>query len=157
MNGFLSKPLEISRLQEVLERHGLSAALDGLATAHSAIPGPVDTARWQELTAGDREFAAELAGAFVTSGRQILEEIGAALGSFDRSALARAAHKLKGASANIHAQPLQGLAQELEAQSASYDQGRLKELVYKLRSEFDRTVEFMEQQSLQSLQQAASG
>jgi CheY-like chemotaxis protein len=145
MNGFLSKPLEISRLQEILERHGLSANLDAAEATLVAMPGPVDATRWQELTAGDSEFAAELAGAFIASGQQVLEEIVAASASFDRGALGRAAHKLKGASANIHAERLRELAHELETHSASLDQARLKELVQQLRSEFERTVKFMDQ------------
>jgi two-component system sensor histidine kinase/response regulator len=144
MNGFLSKPLEISRLQEMLERHGLRANLDGADAAPAAMPEPVDATRWRELTAGDSEFAAELAGAFIASGQQVLEEIAAALASFDRGALGRAAHKLKGASANIHAERLRESAYELETHSASLDQGRLKDVVQQLRLEFERTVKFLE-------------
>jgi two-component system, sensor histidine kinase and response regulator len=147
MNGFLSKPLEISRLQEVLERHGLSAALDGSDdAAPAATAGPVDANRWHELTAGDGEFAGELADAFIASGQQLMEEIGTAIAAFDRGVLTRAAHKLKGASANIHADALRDLAHELETQSPALDQARLKELVQKLRSEFERTANFLEQQ-----------
>ena len=144
MNGFLSKPLEISRLQEVLERHGLSVDLE--TESANATQPPVDSGRWHELTAGDSEFAAELASTFIISSQQVVEEIRAALGAFDRGALARGAHKLKGASANIHADQLRALAYELETQSANLDQVRLKELVQRLQQEFSRTATFMQEQ-----------
>jgi CheY-like chemotaxis protein len=158
MNGYLTKPLEISRLQEILERYGLNADPLGQSQAGKPTPAPaaVDSARWQELTADDREFAAELAATFIASGQQMIDEIAGALASFDRSCLVRAAHKLKGASANVHAEQLLGLAYELETQSASLDQERLKDLVQRLQREFARTSEFMQQHIPSASQSAAA-
>jgi HPt (histidine-containing phosphotransfer) domain-containing protein len=108
---------------------------------------PVDLARLNELTEGDPEFAYELASTFIASGEEVVQEIRTAMSCFDRGGLSRAAHKLKGASANIHADPLRALADTLERQSAQLDQPRLKDLVAQLVEEFCRATRFLKEQS----------
>jgi CheY-like chemotaxis protein len=148
MDGFLTKPLEIERLHETLELYGLAAqSVDKHALPASATATPVNLARLNEITDGDPEFAFELASTFVSSGEQVLSEIQIALESFDRNALSRAAHKLKGASANIHAETLRELAYALETQAGSVDQPRLKELVIQLREGFEIAAEFLKEQA----------
>ena len=64
MDGFLTKPLEIARLHETLDRYGLGVAPcghGGGASRQSRRDVPVDLARLNELTDGDPEFAHELA------------------------------------------------------------------------------------------------
>jgi two-component system, sensor histidine kinase and response regulator len=148
MNAFLSKPLEIARLHETLELYGLATQpRDGSSVVAHSTATPVNLARLNEITDGDAEFAHELAATFVSSGEQVFEELEAALDSADRSALSRAAHKLKGASANIHADSLRDLAYTLETQAAKVDQPRLKELIRELRERFDVAAEFLREQS----------
>ncbi len=128
MDGFLTKPLEITRLHETLDRYGLGAnpGDDCRCNARLGRRRAVDLARLNEITDGDPDFAHELAATFVASGEQVLQEIRDALAGVDRSALGRAAHKLKGASANIHAEALRDLAYALETQAANLDQPRLE-------------------------------
>jgi PAS domain S-box-containing protein len=149
MNAFLTKPLEIAKLHEALDRFGLGEAPAPAATAtvadHEAVP--VELARLHELTEGDPEFAHELAVTFISSGQQVLDEIHAALTNFDRPALARLGHKLKGACANIYAEPLRLLAYELETSGASLDQPRLKDLIGHLDLEFQRAAVFLNEQA----------
>jgi two-component system sensor histidine kinase/response regulator len=147
MNGFLTKPIDIDRLHETLERYGLAAkAAERQETA--AMPdAPVDLAQLNAITEGDPEFAFELASTFITSGEQVMEEVYAALEAHDRHALSRAAHKLKGASANIHAHALRELAYALEAQAPSVDQPRLKELVRELHERFVEAADFLKAQA----------
>jgi PAS domain S-box-containing protein len=149
MSGFLTKPLEIARLHETLDRYGLGIPPEAMATAAHGVAAqtPVDLARLNELTDGDPEFAHELANTFISSGEQVLKEIHEALASFDRSALTRAGHKLKGASANIYAEALRALAYELETSGANIDQPRLKELVLTLDLEFQRAAQFLTSQA----------
>jgi two-component system sensor histidine kinase/response regulator len=150
MNAFLSKPLEISRLHETLELYGLATQPgDGSSVAANTLVTPVNLARLNEITDGDAEFAYELASTFVSSGEQVFEELQAALDSADRNALTRAAHKLKGASANIHADSLRDLAYALETQAAKVDQPRLRELVRELRESFEVAAHFLREQSPQ--------
>lgn len=149
MNGFLTKPLEIARLHETLDRYGLGAAMDpGHAQATLGLTDvPVDLGRLNVLTDGDPQFAHELAVTFTASGEQVIQEMREGLASFDRGALGRAGHKLKGASANIYAESLRALAYELETHGAGLDQPRLKELVERLEQEFLRAAEFLRQQA----------
>jgi two-component system, sensor histidine kinase and response regulator len=121
MDDFLSKPLDVARLRDVLDRFGLhssqweskdSAARPEIVALEA---GPVDWRRVDEIADGDTEFANELIDTFLDSAREALDEASAAWQQHDRAALARAAHKLKGASGNIGAHGLQTLAQQLEA------------------------------------------
>jgi PAS domain S-box-containing protein len=154
MNGFLTKPLEIARLHETLDRFGLGTAAAELAATAArtasvdaaALNVPIHLARLHELTDADVEFTHELAVTFIASGQQVLQEVKEALAAFDRNGLARAAHKLKGASANIHAEPLKELAQTLETQALALDQPRLKELVENMEQEFERAAAFLREQ-----------
>ena len=60
MDGFLTKPIDIARLSETLDRYGLGGipATTADATPDSGGDAPIDVARLNELTAGDMEFAA---------------------------------------------------------------------------------------------------
>jgi two-component system, sensor histidine kinase and response regulator len=158
MDGFLTKPIELARLYETFDRYGL-----GTAPEASAIEGPaplaqtpVQLARLNEITEGDAEFAHELARTFIASGAQVLEEIRAAFRVFDRTALTRGAHKLKGASANIHAGPLRDLSLRLETQAAHLDQPSLAELIDELDQQFERAAEFLRANAPERAKEAAS-
>jgi PAS domain S-box-containing protein len=150
MDGFLTKPLEIGRLHETLERFGLTGHATGPVPPDD-VPAicttPVNLARFNDITQGDPEFSHELTSTFISSGGQILQEIQEAFHTFDRPGLARAAHKFKGASANVHAECLRELAYTLEAQAHGLDQPRLKELIDALISEFTRTAAFLRSQA----------
>ena len=104
---------------------------------------PLDLARFNDLTAGDPEFAGDLATTFVASGNEQLAEISKALETSDRGAIARAAHKLKGASADIHARPLAQLAARLETEAPNADLGQLQQVSEALRHEFNRANDFL--------------
>jgi len=106
-------------------------------------PVPVDLGRFNRLVDGDLEFANDLATTFAASGHQQLTEIGKALETADRVAVARAAHKLKGASANIYAEPLAELAARLEMEAPNADLGQLQQVSQALRDEFNRTNDFL--------------
>jgi two-component system sensor histidine kinase/response regulator len=149
MDGFLTKPLEMARLQENLERFGLrsgnaAGSLPASPSTDAALP-PIDLARLNEVAGGDVAFGAELAEAFASSGEQILVEIGNALAAMDRTALARAAHKLKGAGANMHAQAVYVLAFEIEQEAPAAGAPRLRELGERLAREFRRAEQFLSQ------------
>jgi PAS domain S-box-containing protein len=154
MNGFLTKPLEIARLHETLDRYGLNTAAAESAGRIVRSTGldmqthnvPIHLARLNEMTDADPEFTHELAITFIASGRQVLQEVKEALAIFDRNALARAAHKLKGASANIYAEPLREFSLTLEMQALALDQPRLRDLVENLEQEFERAAEFLREQ-----------
>jgi PAS domain S-box-containing protein len=145
MDAFLTKPLEIPRLHEILTKFGLriTAEETSAAPVDANANVPVHLARLNELTDGDPEFTRELVATFIASGEQALDELRASLAALDRPGLSRIAHKLKGASANIYAEPLRELSHTLEAQASSVDQQRLSELVAQLAVELGRAKEFL--------------
>lgn len=145
MDAFLTKPLEIPRLHETLTKFGLRVAPEETTTAVANAGVPVNLARLNELTDGDPEFTRELIVTFIESGEQALREARAALAGLDRVSLSRIAHKLKGASANIHAEPLRDLSDSLESQALSLDQARLNDLVARLAMELGRATQFLDQ------------
>lgn len=104
---------------------------------------PVDLGRFNRLTDGDLEFARDLATTFIASGNQQLIDISKALEASDRASVARAAHKLKGASANIYAQVLADLAARLETEAPTAEVADLAQVSEALRHEFDRTSGFL--------------
>jgi HPt (histidine-containing phosphotransfer) domain-containing protein len=104
---------------------------------------PVDLSKFNEMTDGDVEFAFDLASSYIESGEQALCEVRDTLAKLDRPALARAAHKLKGASANIYAQPMWGAASTLEAQASAVDSQQLQDLVRVLHAEFTMAADFL--------------
>ncbi|HEY6621889.1 MAG TPA: Hpt domain-containing protein, partial [Steroidobacteraceae bacterium] len=150
MDGYLTKPIEVERLRNILAKFGLekpeAPAADAAAAAEPQSSGsaaPVDLHAFQNLTDGDQAFAQELVAAFVSSGEQQLAEIAAALAQSQRAAVAKAAHKLKGACANIHAHALKSLADRMEIDSAAADAHILTQGNALLRREFERVKAFL--------------
>ena len=124
MDGYLTKPLEVDRLRAILTKFGMAKEDGPAASAVSepksaATPGsqrpPVDLRAFNDVVGEDPEFARDIIATFIHSGEQQMAEISAAIASGQRDALAKAAHKLKGACANIHALALQTFAHRLEA------------------------------------------
>jgi two-component system sensor histidine kinase/response regulator len=145
MDGYLTKPIEVERLRSVLTKFGL-AKNEAQATPN---PGPpVDLSGFGSITGGDKTFAQELVATFIASGEQQLAEISDAVATPNRAALAKAAHKLKGASANIHAHGLKALAQQMESESGTADAGALQRWDALLRQEFERVRQFLSDPSV---------
>jgi two-component system, sensor histidine kinase and response regulator len=147
MSGFLTKPLEIARLREILDQVGLGVTQDSQSAAgiQDGV-APIDMARLHELADGDAEFLRDLVDTFVSSSADVIAELKRALDAPDRAGAARAAHKLKGASANIHAAPLAELAYALETQAATADERLLGELLAKTEREYRRAAQFLNAQ-----------
>ena len=158
MDGFLTKPIEVERLNDILARFGMaraaaqpeSASEAALAAVIGAAPEPqpiiappIDLARVNEITGDDPEFAQELLMTFVASGETELKEISAAIQDADRDALARAAHKLKGACANVYAHELRTICQSLEMLATSATVADLEMYNAQLQREFARTRDFL--------------
>jgi two-component system, sensor histidine kinase and response regulator len=145
MDGYLTKPIEVERLRSVLTKFGL-AKNEAQATPN---PGPpVDLSGFGSITGGDETFAQELVATFIASGEQQLAEISYAIATPNRAALAKAAHKLKGASANIHAHGLKALAEQMESESGAADAGALQRWDALLRQEFERVRQFLSDPSV---------
>jgi CheY-like chemotaxis protein len=149
MDDYLTKPIEVERLRTTLAKYGLAlpesaaAPLETKSGATGNLRPPIDLRALNELIDGDHEFARDLAAIFIESGEQQLDEMQLAAAQGDRESLAKAAHKLKGACANVHAQSLQVMAHHLEIDSKTAAVGALEPAVLRLRQEFDRAKRFL--------------
>jgi two-component system, sensor histidine kinase and response regulator len=157
MDGYLTKPIEVERLRNVLTKYGLAKdAGDASAPMPQPQPQPqpqthpttnrkppVDLGAFHRITDGDQVFAQELIAMFIVSGGQQLDDLSNAVAKGDRAAIASVAHTLKGASANIHAPTLKALAERMEVESAAGEPSSLQHGVAQLRQEFDRVKQFL--------------
>jgi PAS domain S-box-containing protein len=145
MDGLLTKPLAVEQLQEVLERYGLAvgdgtlseAAVGGLLLA-PGLPAPIDVTQLQELAAGDDEFIRSIAESFSKSSSALLGSMRNSLAADERRQLARAAHQLKGASANLYAETLRSLCADLEEQAKTLGATQLEDKINRIAVEIDR-------------------
>jgi HPt (histidine-containing phosphotransfer) domain-containing protein len=85
---------------------------------------------------------------FIASGEQQLADMAAAAAQSNRMALARSAHQLKGACANIHAHALKALAERMENDSIAGDARALEHCNALLRQEFERVKQFLSDPSI---------
>jgi two-component system, sensor histidine kinase and response regulator len=145
MDDYLTKPLDISRLEDVLERFmGNPTDRDQKSQAGAPRTASADVsvrARLMEIAGDDVEFIAELIGAFLTGGEDTLAELRAAVASNDVGAIGRAAHKLKGAAANLHVDGLADITLELETRAKNGEAGNWNEGLQRLETEFRRVTE----------------
>jgi PAS domain S-box-containing protein len=162
MDDYLTKPIEVERLRAALTKYGLdlpegAAAASDPRSVASGIRPPIDLRALNDLIDGDSEFARDLSATFIESGEQQLGEMQLAVASGNRESLAKAAHKLKGACANIHAPTLRAMAQRLETDSQAAALEALESELAALRQEFDRTKHFLgDPQVIAPTTQAAS-
>jgi two-component system, sensor histidine kinase and response regulator len=149
MDDYLTKPLDITRLQDTLERF---IGAEAVSPAREARPGPAAEApltsdldpaireRIADVAGDDAEFIAELVDAFGAAGRDAVLEMRAAAHRGDNDTLARAAHQLKGAGGNLHAQALAALTQDLEARAKSNASREWGADIEKIATEFERVA-----------------
>jgi len=144
MDGFLTKPIDSVRLREILQQY-LQSDETATTALHRVLSPPevagdtgivtgrcrpnltqplVDWTRFDSLTAGDKEFSRELIELYLSSSSQLLIELRQCCLVSDRNALRKAAHKLKGASANVSADKTAALCKTLEeaVEQASFEQ-----------------------------------
>src|SRR6185369_3037291 len=82
------------------------------------------------LNPGDNdEFLREIIGIFLEDTPQRLTELDEGLGAGDASKFVRAAHSIKGSSANVGAAALRAAAEKLEHESRTQGLGNVVELV----------------------------
>ncbi|HTE40721.1 MAG TPA: response regulator, partial [Steroidobacteraceae bacterium] len=150
MDDFLAKPLDVTRLRDVLDRFGLAMpgemmfaepeiegdpeSASGTPTKEYSGPMPLDAQRLQSIAGADEEFARELLQTYFDSMTQLLIEAHTAIDD-DREALARAAHKMKGASANIGAERANQLTKQIEGLALREKAAELHTLVESLARE----------------------
>jgi two-component system, sensor histidine kinase and response regulator len=121
MDDLLTKPLDPQELEEVLERFGFGTRdhvlhepqVDALLDATDG-RGAIDIPAFQEVVADDHAFARSLAQEYSRGGRDLLSRMREAFTRRELPELARLAHQLKGASANICASRMAAACARLE-------------------------------------------
>jgi len=94
---------------------------------------------------GNVEFATRIIDRFLSCLPMELEELEQAYKSGDAVGIARIAHRMKGATANISARRLHWLMANLETNSREQAMQDIKELVCSARSEAEKLVALVEQ------------
>jgi len=144
MDDYLTKPLDISRLQDVLDRfmgradgEPVTAATSNDAAATRS-PDQAIRARLVDVSGDDEEFMIELVNAFLSGGADTVQELRAAVELGNAEAIGRAAHKLKGAAANLHVNNLATLSFDLETRAKSGQKVDWRADFEKIAAEFAR-------------------
>ncbi len=97
----------------------------------------------RELAGNDLDFERELIATFIQSGDVTLQRILEALDGDDLDSVKRAAHSLKGASANLRAGDLTAAARELELQASYDDRAACRSAAERLAVEYRRAAEYL--------------
>jgi two-component system, sensor histidine kinase and response regulator len=121
MDAYLSKPINMGDLSATLERVTASAtgAGDPPADQDEDVPGVFDPDLALELLAGDPELLGEVVQLWLEDTPQCLVEIREGVAASDRSAIGRAAHRLRGSLVTLAAGLATAAAERLENLAAA--------------------------------------
>jgi HPt (histidine-containing phosphotransfer) domain-containing protein len=125
MDDYISKPMPIDRLQQLIERAALRKAAVAEPAGHEPAnqEAPLDHAVLQSIKALRREGRRDIYAMMLHSYRertpQLIATLRAAASDGDLNALASAAHELKGSSLTIGALRIASMAASVEADARS--------------------------------------
>ena len=138
MDDYVSKPVKIERMAEVLQRWLVSGGQPAGATP------PVDLGTLAGLLGDDsREAHAEVLSMFLEFYPPLEGDLADAVAVADRDALRQAAHTAKGAARNGAAVPLAALLQLIEVESPVAEWSRLATLQRQAAGEYRRVAAFI--------------
>jgi histidine phosphotransfer protein HptB len=107
--------------------------------SESSVIDPQAIENLRALNPGDNdEFLREIAGIFLEDTPQRIAELDQSLAAGDIPKFTRAAHSIKGSSANLGAVGLRAVAEKLEHQSRTEGLGNVTSLLVELRIAYDR-------------------
>jgi signal transduction histidine kinase/DNA-binding response OmpR family regulator len=135
LDGYLTKPVALARLSATLARW--------MQVAPPAEPTPpaVDRAMLRSWLGNDEAMLRSVLIEFLANARENAQEIETALASRDMTAVASAAHKLKGGALSVGAHALQHLAATLEGAARPGDAEKCQEILAPLVRELQRAAE----------------
>jgi two-component system, sensor histidine kinase and response regulator len=142
MNGLLTKPLDIARLRQTLDRFGLAyrtleSPSRGFPNPGEPAAEPVDLMTLNAKFSGDVAFVRRLCQTFVTATSQCLDELESAVSAAERNRVRLLAHKIKGGSSGVYAHRLVAIAADIEAAAMTATASELAAAVETLRRAFD--------------------
>ena len=107
---------------------------------------PVDLQNLHDLTDGDREFEQELFDEFLSSSHQMVQTLKHHIvDQGDNEEWRSSAHALKGISYNLGAEKLGDLCKQAQESCDAEAKSKI-ELLDQIKSEYDRVVDFLNQQ-----------
>ena len=104
---------------------------------------PIEMRRMLDLFDGEEDIIDELLGVFYDSIAPLKTKLAAAIHERGESVKA-VAHEIKGSSANIGAEILGDLAEELETATEKQDWVEIERLAVKIQNELNRVEQFIE-------------
>ena len=145
MNGLLTKPLDIARLRQALDRFGLARRTLELSRQSADEPGepvnePVDLMTLHAKFSGDVAFVRRLCQTFVTSTSQGLEELESAVAAGERARVRLLAHRIKGGGSGVYAHRLAAIAANIESEALTAPMPELMAALDTLRKAFDEAT-----------------
>ncbi len=139
MDAYVAKPISANRLFEAIDRLVPRAAEEGAPVAPKrAEPPALDRAVLLDRVDGDRALLTELTAIFRETGDSLLEGIREAAQAPDPTALARAAHRLRGALGTLAARPAAEAALQVEAAAQAGDLPGARKALESLERELER-------------------
>jgi two-component system, sensor histidine kinase and response regulator len=123
MNGLLTKPLDIARLRQALDRFGVARrTLESQAQSATDPEGgpssePVDLMTLHAKFSGDTAFVRRFCGKFVTTTRQSIEELESAVAAGERARVRLLAHKIRGGGTGVYAHRIAAISANIESEA----------------------------------------
>jgi CheY-like chemotaxis protein/HPt (histidine-containing phosphotransfer) domain-containing protein len=148
MNDFLSKPVDMRKLSEVLAQWLRHADLaENETTSEPAAPPPAifNADTFLDRLMGDRELAATILQGFLDDFPSLWNSLRQGLLDRDGPAAHLQAHALKGSAASVSAGQLHDVAGELERAAGAGDWDRFGRLLPRVAEEFDRLKSTLQQ------------
>jgi PAS domain S-box-containing protein len=144
MDDYLSKPVKVEVLQEMLEKWQVS----DLPEETADLP-PIEHGFLAEITGGDEEFQRELLQEFLRTLPPLLEQVEQSLHAGDYKSLVHAAHTIKGSARAVGARSFAEIAFALE-QAGKQQRGEdASSTAQSLFAEWQRVRGYIQQQFLQ--------
>ncbi len=158
MDDFLAKPAGLAALGRILEAWipaddraptDLAAQANGTDPGHESanqagVEFPIDHERLREMMGGNDVLAREMLLRFRDYLPDEARALNAALGGEDCTAIARTAHRLKGAAAAIGALRLAAVCARIEATARAVERTPLADLQHALVDEIRRLCDYLE-------------
>jgi two-component system sensor histidine kinase/response regulator len=151
MDDYISKPIDIKKLAEILERYGGSPVADdesepvvGEEPQESSGGAPVQISRLQVIARGDLGFERRIITLYLDECEKRMAGIDHALEGADVEGLRGEAHTLKGSSGNIGADRVSEWAGRLQKAAEDNDRDRWPEIYEALKAECESTNRWLE-------------
>lgn len=142
MNGLLTKPLDMARLRQTLDRFGLARRALHLPEAHgsTAVSEPLDLMTLKAKFSADAAALRGLCHTFITSTTHQLEELDSAVSMGERMRVRLLTHKIKVGGSGVYAHRLAAIAAQIESEAMTATLAQIAAATDSLRRAFDEVA-----------------